>query len=116
LPYGESLGKQFACSAKGLVKAKEFLKVLNKANPEMEMKYSVVKEILEEAGKKWPGLKKNTPLTKQLSWSTDKADMVMVLLAHVRRLKSEQRWKECLSKATKVAMSRTRFGFAGGRS
>ena len=34
-PYGESLGKQCACSAKGLVKAKEFLKVLNKANPEI---------------------------------------------------------------------------------
>ena len=33
-PYGESLGKQCACSAKGLVKAKEFLKVLNKANPD----------------------------------------------------------------------------------
>ena len=99
-PYGESLGKQCACSAKGLVKAKEFLKVLNKANPEMEMKYSVVKEILEEACKKWPDLKKDTPLEKQLTWSTDKADMVMVLLAHVRRLRSERRWKECLSKAT----------------
>ena len=40
------------------------------------------------------------PLTKQSSWAGDTAEMLLILMAHARRLCNDTRFKEACSKAT----------------
>eukprot|EP00439_Symbiodinium_sp_Y106_P011476 s7688_g1.t1 len=53
-----------------------------------------LKECLAKLSKDYPDLVLQAPLTKQSSWAGDKAEMLLILMAHARRLCNETRFKE----------------------
>ena len=98
-PYG-NLAKTSAVQAKGLSKASALLKQLHEVEGGLAFKYKDLKECLAKLSKDYPDLVLQAPLTKQSSWAGDKAEMLLILMAHARRLCNETRFKEACSKAT----------------
>lgn len=99
-PYGEGITRSNACNAIGLTKAVEFITALANCAPSLTMKYGQLKDCFTSLAKKWTGLLERIPVEKQNTWPADTAEVVMILLAHTRRLADSNKFKECCSKAT----------------
>lgn len=98
--YNVDLEKQSACNAQGLIKASGLVQALFQVSEGLALKYGQLKEVFTALQRNWQNLREQRGPVEQVEWPAKIAQVVGVILTHVRRLSNEKKFKECCSKAT----------------